>query len=538
MYDTEEQDLSSGPSQAPSAARRLSDPGQAPTAKDVAARRQSEPGWGHSVYSVKDPALTQDERRLSIPDTSSLSQSFRTPDESVAGRSDPDAADFSRRDTLRPGQSVSDGPRSSYAETSSAAQSFVSLDSPVLTPNHSTAALPNGAPPASPNETIRAPMRSNTVPVPPQQIQASKTPTRRQTTNGYVRQPARTLSAQKPEVNEEEGDAFPSPISEEPQIEDTPEPDPPQGGVGVQDPAAQQNVVGLPGSAPIPAPLLDTPAAVPAAEERRSTRVSETPTVVPAAAARPRVPPAASGEAAQPALASTREDVPAAPRASEADTKRPAPPVPMKEKVLPALTSTVDDLKHSGINSPYVHMLLAVDTIPLWCNLLASFFTWILLAGFVLFPGTFSNLQQQTNLGGIEAFALNVIQHVSLFVIAWACTGIGAGGMIWLSYRWRGNYIWTLNKILMPGFLNSLAGVLSTLSSVLGAQHASLTKSSISTIVVTSAAAGSCGILAGFYVLVLIRRLQKEHVDMVGKQRAGKHGEGVTDVSKRKLASV
>lgn len=46
----------------------------------------------------------------------------------------------------------------------------------------------------------------------------------------------------------------------------------------------------------------------------------------------------------------------------------------------------------------------------------ASFATWILLAGFVLFPGTFSSLQQSggDGLGGAGAVVLGAVQHVPL----------------------------------------------------------------------------------------------------------------------------
>ncbi|KAJ7111929.1 hypothetical protein C8R44DRAFT_833240 [Mycena epipterygia] len=187
----------------------------------------------------------------------------------------------------------------------------------------------------------------------------------------------------------------------------------------------------------------------------------------------------------------------------------------------------------SQMDTKYVNMLLA----PVY-NILASFFTWILLAGFVLFPGTFTNLQTNNELSAIGVTAVNVIKHLSLYVITWVCTGIGAAGMLWLWYRWQANYIWLVNRIFMPGFLNSLAGVLSMLASVLGTQSASLSISSKSTIIVTSVVAGICGGLTAFYIFVLIRRIKKQHDAEIGKQRAGKHGEGVVDVSKRKLAAT
>lgn len=49
-------------------------------------------------------------------------------------------------------------------------------------------------------------------------------------------------------------------------------------------------------------------------------------------------------------------------------------------------------------------------------NMAASFATWILLAGFVLFPGTFTSLQeaQGEGLGGAGSAILEAVQHVPL----------------------------------------------------------------------------------------------------------------------------
>ena len=45
------------------------------------------------------------------------------------------------------------------------------------------------------------------------------------------------------------------------------------------------------------------------------------------------------------------------------------------------------------MDTQYVNMLLALDDIPAIHNLAAAFFNWIYLAGFVLFPGTFTSLK-------------------------------------------------------------------------------------------------------------------------------------------------
>ncbi|KAF7978392.1 hypothetical protein HWV62_785 [Athelia sp. TMB] len=238
--------------------------------------------------------------------------------------------------------------------------------------------------------------------------------------------------------------------------------------------------------------------------------------------------PAQDTEKAAPAATSSKPAEPKTERNGTNMENRASADIPQRPP-LPATLSQMD--------TQYVNMLLALDGIPKIHNLAASFATWILLAGFVLFPGTFTSLQQENGegLGGAGAAVLGVVQHVPLFVIAWICTGIGAIMMIYLWYRWQKNYIWVVNRIFMPGLLNSLAGLLSTLSSVLGVQHSTLSVTSKSTIIVVSAVAGVCGILVLFYQFVLIAQVKKRHDQQVGKQRAGKHGEGFVDVTKRTL---
>jgi len=87
----------------------------------------------------------------------------------------------------------------------------------------------------------------------------------------------------------------------------------------------------------------------------------------------------------------------------------------------------------------------------------------------------------------------------------------------------------------LPGLLNSLAGVVSTLASVLGIHHASFSVSSKSTIIVTSGLTVICGVLTLFYMFILLRGVKKKHDEEVGKQRAGKHGEGALDLARRKV---
>ncbi len=65
------------------------------------------------------------------------------------------------------------------------------------------------------------------------------------------------------------------------------------------------------------------------------------------------------------------------------------------------------------METQYVNMLLALDGIPLTHNILAALATWILLAGFLILPGSFTSLSQQKR-QGIAGAALDAIQHLPL----------------------------------------------------------------------------------------------------------------------------
>lgn len=58
--------------------------------------------------------------------------------------------------------------------------------------------------------------------------------------------------------------------------------------------------------------------------------------------------------------------------------------------------------------------------------------------------------------------------------------------------------------------------------------------SSKATLIVTAASTGTLGLLTAFYSLWLVRRVKARHDKEVGKERAGKYGEGVVDLSKRR----
>jgi hypothetical protein len=75
--------------------------------------------------------------------------------------------------------------------------------------------------------------------------------------------------------------------------------------------------------------------------------------------------------------------------------------------------------------------------------------------------------------------------------------------------------------------LNSLAGVISTLANVYGVQGHQFSSTSKSTIAVTTITAGICGAFVAVYQFWLVAGIKRKHDREVGREGAGKHGEGV-----------
>lgn len=101
--------------------------------------------------------------------------------------------------------------------------------------------------------------------------------------------------------------------------------------------------------------------------------------------------------------------------------------------------------RQNSVRTRYIDMLLNLDDIPRLHNILAAAFTWILLAGFLIFPGTFTSISSQVKQNDQQAAAfLATVKNVQLLIIGGVCSGVGALGMVWLWWRWRQNYVWLL----------------------------------------------------------------------------------------------
>jgi len=91
------------------------------------------------------------------------------------------------------------------------------------------------------------------------------------------------------------------------------------------------------------------------------------------------------------------------------------------------------------VSTRYIDMLLGLDHVSPFHNILASLSVWILLAGYIVFPATFNKLQKETYDEkadtDLKKHALNTVRNVPLlYVAAFAC-GLGVAGCLWLWWK-------------------------------------------------------------------------------------------------------
>ena len=89
-----------------------------------------------------------------------------------------------------------------------------------------------------------------------------------------------------------------------------------------------------------------------------------------------------------------------------------------------------------------------------------------------------------------------------------------------------------VSLLFRPGFLNSLAGVISTLANTLEVQHRTFSASARITLIVTASVTVACGVLVVVYSFWMLRRVKMKHDRHIGAMRAGKYGEGKIEKTK------
>jgi len=180
----------------------------------------------------------------------------------------------------------------------------------------------------------------------------------------------------------------------------------------------------------------------------------------------------------------------------------------------------------SIVQSQYTNMVF--EQVPRTHNILSGLFTWILLAGFVVLPGTFSTLEAIQSTPNEFGKVLHKIHHLALLVIAFGCCVLGACGMLLLWWRWAHNYVWLLNGIFIPGVLNGLSGLISTFASVYGGPQSGVyNASSIATLAVTGACTVICGFLTAIYSLWKLDRVKRRHLREIEQMKSASGGDEI-----------
>jgi len=110
-----------------------------------------------------------------------------------------------------------------------------------------------------------------------------------------------------------------------------------------------------------------------------------------------------------------------------------------------------DSEPHSILMNDWIRMKIDVPKI-LYANMLASLFTWLLLAGFIVLPATFASIRNSRALDGMGKAGKAVIgatQNIPLLWIAGICCVCGASGLLWLWWGQSHNYIWLGDRIFL-----------------------------------------------------------------------------------------
>jgi hypothetical protein len=105
--------------------------------------------------------------------------------------------------------------------------------------------------------------------------------------------------------------------------------------------------------------------------------------------------------------------------------------------------------------SRYMSMLLELEEMPWLHNVFANLFTWLLLAGYIVFPATFTTLRKSNAVNSVAnhnhagEVILDKFQNLPLLIIAGICCFVGVSGIAALWWIQCGNYVWLVNRIFL-----------------------------------------------------------------------------------------
>lgn len=102
-------------------------------------------------------------------------------------------------------------------------------------------------------------------------------------------------------------------------------------------------------------------------------------------------------------------------------------------------------------DSSYTTMVVESHNVQTRYTILAAFFHWLFLIGFVVFPGTFASLDRIGVLNSpVTRRAIQLVtRNVPLLYVAGLCCLLGGLGLAWLWWTIRYNYVWLLTRVFL-----------------------------------------------------------------------------------------
>jgi hypothetical protein len=104
-----------------------------------------------------------------------------------------------------------------------------------------------------------------------------------------------------------------------------------------------------------------------------------------------------------------------------------------------------------ALQTPYMVMSVQANLTAMKLDIYAVIFSWLILAGYVVLPNTFTSLQNADSLAatvGGKAIQ-DAVRNVPLLPFAGLLCCIGAAGSCWLWWLQRRNYVWLVSHIFL-----------------------------------------------------------------------------------------
>lgn len=125
--------------------------------------------------------------------------------------------------------------------------------------------------------------------------------------------------------------------------------------------------------------------------------------------------------------------------------QRPVPQQPFSETQVnvPSETQTKQ--------TPYMVMSIQANQARRRYTISAGLFSWLILAGYLVLPNTFTSLKSSKALSESKGGQIlqSTVQNVQLLPFAGILCLIGTAGTSWLWYKWRRNYVWLITYIFV-----------------------------------------------------------------------------------------